>query len=226
MWYFRRKLELVPCILQLIAGFSLGDGVLICMRDDQCSMFFAFTFYYGIPFCVFRFPQTSISIMTSSIDRLLAKAWDPLSGLYPLSGYSPTDANQDILRPRRFLLVIITNIIITNSIVIMTIVVAIIIFIIIMIVVVVIITLFKDIVPEPPRSCQIYSFTCGSCNASYIGKSFRHMKVRVSGHHGTSSRTGKHLKATFSTTVRNHMLDCNHIVAWDGFKVLGRESNH
>ena len=23
-----------------------------------------------------------------------------------------------------------------------------------------------------------------------------------------------------------HMLDCNHIVAWDDFKVLGRESNH
>ena len=30
---------------------------------------------------------------------------------------------------------------------------------------------FKDVVPEPLRSCQIYNFTCGSCNASYIGKS-------------------------------------------------------
>ena len=91
------------------------------------------------------------------------------------------------MRPRRFLLVIITNIIITNSIVIMIIVVVIIIFIIIMIVVVVIIILFKDIVPEPLRSCQIYSFTCGSCNASYIGKNFRHMKVRVSEQQGASS---------------------------------------
>ena len=25
---------------------------------------------------------------------------------------------------------------------------------------------FKDIVPEPLRSCQIYNFMCGSCNAS------------------------------------------------------------
>ena len=41
---------------------------------------------------------------------------------------------------------------------------------------------FKDVVPEPLRSCQIYSFTCGSCNASYIGKTFKHMKIRVSEH--------------------------------------------
>ena len=53
---------------------------------------------------------------------------------------------------------------------------------------------FKDVVPEPLRSCQIYNFTCGSCNASYIGKTFRHMKVRVSEHQGVSPRTGKHLK--------------------------------
>ena len=85
---------------------------------------------------------------------------------------------------------------------------------------------FKDVVPEPLRSCQIYNFTCGSCNASYTGKTFRHMKVRVSEHQGVSPRTGKHLKGTLSTSVRDHMLDCNHIVAWDDFKVLGRESNH
>ena len=85
---------------------------------------------------------------------------------------------------------------------------------------------FKDVVPEPLLSCQIYNFTCGSCNASYIGKTFRHMKVRVSEHQGVSSRSGKHLKGTLSTSVRDHMLDCNHVVAWDDFKVLGRESNH
>ena len=72
---------------------------------------------------------------------------------------------------------------------------------------------FKDVVPEPLHSCQIYNFTCGSCNASYIGKTFRHMKVRVSEHQGVSPRTGKYLKGTLSTSVRDHMLDCNHIVA-------------
>ena len=53
---------------------------------------------------------------------------------------------------------------------------------------------FKDVVPEPLRSCQIYNFTCGSCNASYIGKTFRHIEFRVSEHQGISPRTGKHLK--------------------------------
>ena len=43
---------------------------------------------------------------------------------------------------------------------------------------------FKDVVPEPLCSCQIDKFMCRSCNASYIGKTFRHMKVRVSEHQG------------------------------------------
>ena len=70
------------------------------------------------------------------------------------------------------------------------------------------------------------NFTCRSCNASYIGKTFRHVKVRVLEHQEASSQTNKHLKGTLSTSMRDHMLDWNHIVSWDGFKVLGRESNH
>ena len=52
------------------------------------------------------------------------------------------------------------------------------------------------------------------------------MKVRVSQHQGLSPGTGKHLKETLSTSVRDHILDCNHVVAWDDIKVLGRESSH
>ena len=85
---------------------------------------------------------------------------------------------------------------------------------------------FKDAVSEPLRSCQIYNFTCRSCNASYIGKTFRHMKVRISEHQGVSPRTGKHLKGNLSTSMRYRMLDRNHMVAWDDFKVLGREPNN
>ena len=76
---------------------------------------------------------------------------------------------------------------------------------------------FKDVVPEPLRSCQIYNFMCGSCNASYTGKTFRHMKVRVSEHQGVSLRTVKHLKGTLSPFGRDHMVDCNHMVTWDDF---------
>ena len=47
------------------------------------------------------------------------------------------------------------------------------------------------------------------------------MKVRVSEHQGVSPRTGKHLKGTLSTSMRDHMLDCNHVVAWMTLKFWG-----
>ena len=85
---------------------------------------------------------------------------------------------------------------------------------------------FKDVLPEPLRSCQIYKFTCGGCSASYTGKTFQHLKVRVSEHQGVSPWTGKIVKGTLSTSVCDHMPECDHIVAWNDFEVLGRESNH
>ena len=52
------------------------------------------------------------------------------------------------------------------------------------------------------------------------------MKVRVSEHQGVSPRTGKRVKGTLSTLVRDHMLDCDHRVGWEDFSIIGRESNH
>ena len=52
------------------------------------------------------------------------------------------------------------------------------------------------------------------------------MKVRISEHQGVSPRTGKIVKDTLSTSVRDHMLECDHTVTWDDFKVMERESNH
>ena len=85
---------------------------------------------------------------------------------------------------------------------------------------------FKDVLLEPLWSCQVYKFTCGSCSASYTGKTFWHLKVRVSEHHGVSAKTVKIVKGTLSASVRDHMLQFDHIATWDNFKVLGRESNH
>ena len=84
----------------------------------------------------------------------------------------------------------------------------------------------KDVVPELLHFCQIYNFTSGSFNVSYIDKTFRQMKIRVSEHQGVSPPTGKHLKGTLSTSVRDRILVCNHIVAWNEFKVLGKESDY
>ena len=38
---------------------------------------------------------------------------------------------------------------------------------------------FKDSVHETLRSNLIYKFSCGSCIASYIGKTYRHFKLRI-----------------------------------------------
>ena len=64
------------------------------------------------------------------------------------------------------------------------------------------------------------------CSASYTGKTFRHLRVRVSEHQGVSLRTAKIVKGTLSTSVYDHMLECDHKVTWDDFKVLGRKSNN
>ena len=83
----------------------------------------------------------------------------------------------------------------------------------------------KEFVPETLRSNLIYKFSCGSCTASYIGKTYRHFKVRVSEHQGVSPRTGKPVKGTLSTSVRDHMLVCDHKVVHEDFTFLGNESN-
>ena len=51
------------------------------------------------------------------------------------------------------------------------------------------------------------------------------LKVRVSKHQGVSPTTGKPIKSTLSTSVRDHMLVCDHKVVHGDFKFLGNESN-
>ena len=84
---------------------------------------------------------------------------------------------------------------------------------------------FKHSVHETLRSNLIYKFSCGSCTASYIGSTYRHFKVRVSEHQGVSPRTGKPVKGTLSTSVRDHVLVSDHKVLHEDFKFLGNESN-
>ena len=73
----------------------------------------------------------------------------------------------------------------------------------------------------PARS----KFQCSSCNATYYGKTKRHFKVRVSGHVGVSARTGKNIKSTKNSAVRDHMLVCNNIVSFEDFSVLANGTN-
>ena len=71
----------------------------------------------------------------------------------------------------------------------------------------------------------VYKFSCGGCNATYIDKTKRHFKKRVSEHMGVSALTGKVLKGQQSTAVRDHMLDCNHVVNHDDFILMTRDNS-
>ena len=85
---------------------------------------------------------------------------------------------------------------------------------------------FKDRLPETLQSNFVYKFKWDSCTVSYYGKTYRHMKVRVSEHQGVSPRACKQVKGTLSTSVRDHMLNCNHTVTLEDFSIIGRESSH
>ena len=85
---------------------------------------------------------------------------------------------------------------------------------------------FKERVPKQLTSYLIYKFVCGSCKATYIGKTFRHRSVRIAEHQGRSPRTGSIVKGTCTTAVREHQLSCHNCeVKPSDFTTLGYENN-
>ena len=85
---------------------------------------------------------------------------------------------------------------------------------------------FKDKLPAYLVSGVIYKYTCSSCNATYVGKTKRHIHHRFSEHAGVSPLSGKALKGQNSTTVRDHMLTCDTVVTRENFKIIGADSNN
>ena len=74
-------------------------------------------------------------------------------------------------------------------------------------------------------SLLCYKFQCSSCNATCYGKTKHQFKVRVSEHMGVSARTGKNIKSTKNSAVRDHMLVCNNIVSFENFSLLANGTN-
>ena len=75
------------------------------------------------------------------------------------------------------------------------------------------------------RPLLCYKFQCSSCNTTYYGKTKRQFKVCVSELMGVSTSTGKNIKSTKSSAVRD-MLVCNNIVSFEDFSVLANGSNN
>ena len=87
---------------------------------------------------------------------------------------------------------------------------------------------FKDSIPSNIRSLVVYQFTCSSCNATYIGKTKRHHKIRMCEHLGTSYRTGEPTKFNEKTTtaVRDHIRETGHKNNFENFKFLSFGQNN
>ena len=62
----------------------------------------------------------------------------------------------------------------------------------------------KEKLPTELRSDIIYMYTCGDCNASYIGQSSKTAKFRWCQHLGISHRTGQHLTRLTHSAIRDH----------------------
>ena len=68
---------------------------------------------------------------------------------------------------------------------------------------------FKDRIPSFSRSCIVYNFQCGGCNATCYGKTKRHFKVKMCEHFGILALTGKELKDDDDFVIKEHLLFCN-----------------
>ena len=84
---------------------------------------------------------------------------------------------------------------------------------------------FKDRLPHELISGVVYNFKCGRCNSSYYGETNRHLKVRSGEHIGILPLTFKKVKPSAESSVRDHLLVCDHCPSFEDFTVLAHGSN-
>ena len=82
----------------------------------------------------------------------------------------------------------------------------------------------KDKSPIFLHSGIVYKFKCGSCNATYYGRTKSHFKVRMCEHLGVSSLTGIKVKGD-NDSDKEHHLFCNHSSGFDHIFILASNSN-
>ena len=64
---------------------------------------------------------------------------------------------------------------------------------------------FKDVIPKELKFHLVYKFSCSSCNATYYGKTERHLNVRSGEHIGLSPLTGNRVVCKPSA-ISEHLL--------------------
>ena len=79
---------------------------------------------------------------------------------------------------------------------------------------------FKDRISRDVHSNVVYQYSCGSCPATYIGKTARHLRQRVCEHLGISARTGSALQVKIQSAIRDHSEQSGHPLHPDNFKII------
>ena len=85
---------------------------------------------------------------------------------------------------------------------------------------------FKDRLPYDLVSCVVYKFQCGRCNASYYGETDRRLKVGSGEHIDISPLTFEKVKPSAKSSIRDHLLFCNHDPLFDDFTILAQGTNN
>ena len=81
-------------------------------------------------------------------------------------------------------------------------------------------TKHKERLPMTLESGIVYLFSCGDCNATYVGSSVKTLRTRISEHFAVSSRTGNYLAQPSASSIRDHLENCKYNRSFENFKVL------
>ena len=84
---------------------------------------------------------------------------------------------------------------------------------------------FKDVIPRELRSHLVYKFSCSSCNATYYGKTERHLNVRSGEHTGLSPLTGNRVACKPSAISDHLLLPEDNNSSFNNFSILRCENN-
>ena len=80
---------------------------------------------------------------------------------------------------------------------------------------------FKDKILSVLHSRIVYKFQCGSCNATYYGKTKRHFKVRMCEHLRISALSGERV----DSAIKEHLLFCNLTPDFEDFSIRATNNN-
>ena len=78
----------------------------------------------------------------------------------------------------------------------------------------------KDFLPALHLSSLVYNYKCGSCNASYIGKTTRHLQTRADEHNGISWHTGHPIYSSIHSSISDHCHQTGHAFDSEFFTIF------